>query len=239
MGAGLGTQHQQHLDEQVGQLVAQDPGQLHPVLVGHLVALDARAGVSGAAQRGLGDDLAVVLDRVEQARAGKGLDAAPLFGEVVGQRLAASFEVTDGREELDGVGVLAEDHRVHHAAQVGAGQVLVLLLDDHGARKLRGRDQQVDDRILRVVVLADHGQDVLGLQLLQHHHQGSIAFGVGQVGQRGLGAGDVAGGNQAAGLFDQGYLVHVDRSEGEAGAGRLIPCGRSPARPASRRRPLR
>jgi hypothetical protein len=45
MGTGLGAQHQQHLDEQVGQLVAQDPGQLHPVLVGHLVALDARAGV--------------------------------------------------------------------------------------------------------------------------------------------------------------------------------------------------
>ena len=32
-----------------------------------------------------------------------------------------------------------------HAAKVGAAEVFVLLLNDHGTGKLRGRDQQVDD----------------------------------------------------------------------------------------------
>jgi hypothetical protein len=64
-----------------------------------------------------------------------------------------------------------------------------------------GRDQQVDDRCLGVVVLADHGQDVLGRQLVQHHHQGAVALGVGQLGQRRFGAHDVTGGDQALGFL--------------------------------------
>ena len=48
VAAGLGAQHHEGLGEQVRALVAQQPRQLHPVLVGHFVLLhprfDIRAG---------------------------------------------------------------------------------------------------------------------------------------------------------------------------------------------------
>ena len=59
-----------------------------------------------------------------------------------------------------------------------------------------------------MVVFADDGQNVFGWQLLQHHHQGAVAFGIGQFAQGRFGTDDVASGNQALGFFNQGKVVH-------------------------------
>ena len=78
---------------------------------------------------------------------------------------------------------------------MGAGEVFVLFFDDHGTRELLGRDQQVDHRLFGGVIFADHGQDVFGRQLLQHHHQSMVAFSVGQFHECRFGARYIACGN--------------------------------------------
>ena len=189
--------------------MAQNPSQFHPVLIGHFVLLHAGLDVSRGQQGGFRQHLAIVFHRVKRAGAGKGLNAAPLLGEIVGQRFSATFQMTNGVHELDGVCAVAEDDGIHHAAQVGVGQVFVLLLDDHGSRKLLGGDQQVDDRLFGVVVFPNDRQDVFGRQLRQHHHQRLVAFGVGQFHQCRLGAHNVAGGNEALGFGNQSEVVHA------------------------------
>jgi len=97
MGAGFGAQHQQHFSKQVGALVPQNIGQLHPVVVSHLFLLNARFGVGRGQQRCFWQYFAIVFHCIKRATAGKGFNAAPLFGKVVGQRFAASFKVANGR----------------------------------------------------------------------------------------------------------------------------------------------
>ena len=141
VGLGLGAQHEQHFNEQIGQAVAQNPGQLHPVLVGDVVFIHAGFDVGVAVERLLAEYFAIVFNRVKHTAAGKGLDATPLFSEIVGQRLAAAFQVANFGQKFVGVGVFAEQNRIHHAAQVGAAQVFVLLFNHHGACKLFRADQ--------------------------------------------------------------------------------------------------
>ena len=113
--------------------------------IGHFVQLHARLGVGRGQQRGLGHHLAVVLHRVKSAGAGEGFDAAPFLREVVGQRLAAAFEVADGVEEFHRIGVFAKHDGIDHAAQVRATQVLVLFFDHHGTRELLEQVRQGDE----------------------------------------------------------------------------------------------
>ena len=182
---------------------------MHPVLVADLVFIQTRFYVGVAVELVFGEHLAVVLHRVKQAAAGEGFDAAPALGEVIGQGFAAAFQVANSGQKLHRLrAVVPKNHGIHHAAQVAAGEVLVLFLDHHRMGELRGRDHHVDDGAFGVVVLAHHGQHVFGRQLLQHHHQRAIALGVGQLGQRRFGTADVTGGNQRLGFGNQGELVH-------------------------------
>ena len=149
----------------------------------------------------------MVFHRVERTRAGKGLHTAPFFRKIISQRITAAVEVTHGLQKFNRVRIIPKNDGIDHAAQVRTGQVLVLLFNHHRTRKLFGRDQQIDDRLFGVVVFANHSQNVFGGQLRQHHHQGSIALGVGQLDQCALGTDDVASGNEGLGLGNQCEVV--------------------------------
>jgi len=81
--------------------MAQQPRHLHPVLVGHFVQIHLGAHIGRLVQGLLRQDFAVVFYCFEGAATGKGFYPAPLFSEVVGQRLAAAFQIANGGQELN------------------------------------------------------------------------------------------------------------------------------------------